>query len=199
MDTSEKVGQYIEKHEKWQDELSKLRSLFQKTALTEEVKWGAPTYTLNGKLVAGLAGFKNHYAIWFHQGVFLKDEENRLVNAQKGVTKALRQWRFEKGDPIEPDLILKYIHEAIENSKAGKELKPKRHKKDVAIPPLLKETFNEDKKLAEAFEKLTPGKQREYANHIAEAKRDATKQKRLEKITPMIKQGKGLHDKYKNC
>lgn len=198
MDASKKVTEYIEKHEKWHDELTKLRSIFQKTELTEEVKWGAPTYTLNGKLVAGLAGFKNHYAIWFRQGVFLKNKENKLVNAQEGVTKALRQWRFEKDDPIEPDLVLKYIQEAIENAIAGKEVKPKR-KKDVTIPPLLEKAFKDNKKLASAFKKLTPGKQREYANHIAEAKREATKENRLQKISPMIIKGKGLHDKYKNC
>jgi len=198
MDASEKVTAYIEKHEKWSDELSKLRSIFQKTELIEEVKWGAPTYTLNGKLVAGLAGFKNHYAIWFHQGVFLKNKEHKLVNAQEGVTKALRQWRFEEGDPIESDLVLKYIQEAIENSVAGKEVKPQR-KKDVTIPPTLKKAFSDDKKLASAFKNLTPGKQREYADYISEAKRDATKESRLQKITPMIIEGKGLHDKYKNC
>ncbi|WP_339698054.1 YdeI/OmpD-associated family protein [uncultured Marixanthomonas sp.] len=198
MDTSEKVTAYIDKHEKWSDELLKLRSIFQKTELTEEVKWGAPTYTLNGKLVAALAGFKNHYAIWFHQGVFLKNKEDKLVNAQEGVTKALRQWRFEEGDPIEADLILKYIQEAIENCIAGKELKPKR-KKDAVIPPLLEKAFKTDTNLAKAFKNLTPGKQREYANHISEAKREATKESRLQKIIPMILDGKGLHDKYKNC
>jgi len=198
MDTSEKVTAYIDKHEKWSDELLKLRSIFQKTELTEEVKWGAPTYTLNGKLVAALAGFENHYAIWFHQGVFLKNKEDKLVNAQEGVTKALRQWRFEEGDPIEADLILKYIQEAIENCIAGKELKPKR-KKDAVIPPLLEKAFKTDTNLAKAFKNQTPGKQREYANHISEAKREATKESRLQKIIPMILDGKGLHDKYKNC
>lgn len=198
METSEKVTEYIEKHDKWSDELSKLRNIFNKTELTEEVKWGAPAYTLNGKLVAGLAGFKNHYAIWFHQGVFLKNKENKLVNAQEGVTKALRQWRFKEGDPIETDLILKYIQEAIENCIAGKELKPKR-KKEVSIPPLLEKALKENKELASAFKKLTPGKQREYADYISEAKREATKESRLQKIIPMVTEGKGLHDKYKNC
>jgi uncharacterized protein YdeI (YjbR/CyaY-like superfamily) len=46
---------------------------------------------------------------------------------------------------------------------------------------------------------MTPGKQREYCEYISEAKRDATKLKRLEKIIPMIIEGVGLNDKYKNC
>ena len=88
MTDSQKVDDYIERHSKWSAELEQLRKVFQQTELIEEVKWGAPTYTLNGKLVAGMAAFKNHYAIWFHQGVFLKDTHNKLVNAQEGVTKS---------------------------------------------------------------------------------------------------------------
>ena len=59
--------------------------------------------------------------------------------------------------------------------------------------------FEKDPVLKSAFEELTPGKQREYCEHIAEAKRDSTKKSRLEKIIPMIQQRKGLYDKYKNC
>jgi uncharacterized protein YdeI (YjbR/CyaY-like superfamily) len=198
MTDSEKVTKYIAKHSKWGHQLTQLRDVFLTTELKEEVKWGSPTYTLNGKLIAGMAAFKNHYALWFHQGVFLKDAHKKLVNAQEGVTKALRQWRFEEGDAIEPAIVAKYIQEAIENCIAGKELKPER-KKGVHLPPFLRKAFQKDPKLKTTFEALTPGKQREYAGYIADAKREATKVSRLEKITPMIYTGKGLHDKYKNC
>lgn len=198
MNDSEKVTAYIRKHEKWRPQLTKLREVFQQTELLEEVKWGSPTYTLNGKLVAGMAAFKNHFALWFHQGVFLKDTHKKLINAQEGVTKALRQWKFDENDSIDSDLILKYLHESIENTLAGKEVKPV-GKKGVVLPKLLKDTFKNDMKLKLAFEKLTPGKQREYAEHIETAKREETKLSRLAKITPMIYEGKGLHDKYKNC
>ncbi|MEM7187106.1 MAG: YdeI/OmpD-associated family protein [Bacteroidota bacterium] len=198
MTATEKVDAYIAKHGQWSTQLEQLRSVFQQKELLEEIKWGSPTYTLNGKLVAGIAAFKNHYAIWFHQGVFLKDTSQKLVNAQEGTTRALRQWRFEKDDTIENDLVLSYLREAIENCLAGKEIKPQR-KTGVSIPPYLQNTLDENAAFKTAFEKLTPGKQREYAAHIAEAKRDATKQSRLQKIVPMVIEGKGLHDKYKNC
>jgi uncharacterized protein YdeI (YjbR/CyaY-like superfamily) len=51
------------------------------------------------------------------------------------------------------------------------------------------------KKLRTAFASLSPGKQREYTEYIEEAKRDATKQSRLAKITPMILAGAGLNDR----
>ena len=199
MTSSEKVTQYIRKHEKWSDMLQQLRSLLNTTELVEKIKWGAPAYTLNGKIIIGLGAFKNHMGIWFHQGVFLTDTGNQLLNAQEGKTKALRQWRFEKGDSIDSKLVLQYITEAIANSKAGKEVKPAKAKKKVVIPPLLQQEFASNSSFGNAFKKLTPGKQREYAEHIASAKRDATKQSRLQKIIPMVLEGKGLHDKYKNC
>jgi len=198
MTDSEKVTAYIKKHTQWTSELTQLRTIFANTELKEEVKWGSPTYTLNKKLVAGMAAFKNHYALWFHQGVFLKDTQGKLVNAQDNVTRALRQWRFEKDDVIETELILAYIKEAIQNSIAGKEIKPQR-KKGVTILPFLKNALNQHSELKVAFEKLTPGKQREYADHIGAAKREETNISRLENCTPMILKGKGLHDKYKNC
>ena len=74
MTDSKKIDNYIERHSKWSNELTTLRRIFNKTELQEEVKWSVPAYTINGSLVAGLGAFKNHYAIWFHQGFFLKDK-----------------------------------------------------------------------------------------------------------------------------
>ncbi len=198
MTDSQKIDAFIANQTKWKGKLQQLRAVFQKTELKEEVKWGKPTYTLDGKLVAAMADFKNHMALWFHQGVFLKDKHKKLINAQEGVTKALRQWRFEEEDEIDSALVLEYITEAIANSKAGKVLK-KSPKKPVEIPSLLKEAFKEDKQLSEKFSALSPSCQREYAEYIAEAKQEKTKLSRLEKCIPMIKDKKGLHDKYKNC
>jgi len=198
MTDSEKVDAFIAKQTQWKENFNTLRKILLTTELKEEIKWGKPTYTLDGKIVIGVADFKNHMALWFHQGVFLKDKHNKLVNAQEGVTKALRQWRIEPHDKIESQIVLEYINEAIDNCKAGKVLKPSRNKK-VEIPALLKSAFENSIELKENFEKLTPGKQREYTKYISEAKREATQQKRLDKIIPMIHQGVGLHDKYKNC
>ncbi|MAP80869.1 MAG: hypothetical protein CL526_07245 [Aequorivita sp.] len=198
MTDSEKVDAFIAKQTQWKENFKTLRKILLTTELKEEIKWGKPTYTLDGKIVIGVADFKNHMALWFHQGVFLKDKHNKLVNAQEGVTKALRQWRIEPHDKIESQIVLEYINEAIDNCKAGKVLKPSRNKK-VEIPALLKSAFENSIELKENFEKLTPGKQREYTKYISEAKREATQQKRLDKIIPMIHQGVGLHDKYKNC
>lgn len=198
MQKNKTVEAFIEANPEWHDELVLLRKSFQATEMVETVKWGIPTYTVNGKNVAGLGAFKAYVGIWFFQGSFLKDKHKKLINAQQGKTKGMRQWRFNSVDEIDPKLISEYLQEAVANQKAGKEIKPER-KTTVDVPAELKAALVDNAKLKKAFSNLTPGKQREYAEYVVSAKRDATKQTRLEKITPIILDGLGLNDKYKNC
>ncbi len=193
------VEEYIESHEQWVEALTILRNIINSTEMEETLKWSSPVYTLNGKNVLGLGAFNHHFGLWFFNGVFLKDEKKLLINAQEGKTKALRQMRFTTIEDIDKKTVLTYVKEAIENQKLGKEIKVDRSKKETVIPDELQQILNEDTNLLENFKSLTPYKQREYCEHIASAKREATKLSRLEKITPMILNGVGLHDKYKNC
>jgi uncharacterized protein YdeI (YjbR/CyaY-like superfamily) len=193
------VEEYIETNEKWSDALAQLRGVLLQTELVETLKWSIPTYTINGKNVCGIGAFKNHFGVWFFQGVFLKDELGILRNAQEGKTKAMRQLNFKSIEEVDKKVLLQYVKEAIENQKTGKEVKPDRTKKETVVPFELQVEFDKNYELQSAFDSLSPYKQREYCDHIASAKRETTKTSRLEKIKPMILQGVGLHDKYKNC
>ena len=197
MTDKEKVDAYIKKHERWQSQFAALRKVMHTSGLIETVKWGAPSYALDDKIVVGMAGFKNHCALWFQQGVFLKDSGKHLENAQQGTTRGMRQWRFEDGDKVDSRLVKAYVKEAIENQQAGKRIKPA--KKSLLIPDELAKAMQKNARLMKGFESLTPGKQREYADHIAAAKQEKTRAARLEKAIPMIIAGAGLFDKYKNC
>lgn len=192
------VEEYIKHHAKWSEALTVLRGIINSTELDETIKWKAPVYTLNGKNVVGLAAFKNHFGVWFFNGVFLKDDQKLLVNAQEGITKALRQMRFQSIESIDEAAVRRYVLEAIENEKLGKKLTPSKTKQAV-IPDVLKTALDNNTTLQTKFEALTPGRQREYCNHINSAKRESTKLNRLEKIKPMILKGMGLHDKHKHC
>lgn len=193
------VEEYIETNSHFGEALVLLRDLMNTTELNESVKWSAPVYDLNGKNIVGLAAFKHHFGIWFFNGVFLKDAHNLLVNAQENKTKALRQMRFKSINEIDKNLVLAYVKEAIENQKLGKEIKPVRNTKALIIPEELNLVLKTKSDVNDSFKALTPGKQREYCAYITEAKREATKLTRIEKITPMILNGVGLHDKYKTC
>ena len=191
------VEEYIENHEQWKEALVLLRDIILVTKLVETLKWNAPVYTINDKNVIGIGAFKHHFGIWFFNGVFLKDKKNLLVNAQEK-TKGLRQMRFESINDIDKHAVLAYVKEAIVNQKLGKEIKPLK-KSGIDIPLELQNKLNQNNKLNQSFNALSSYKQREYAEYIETAKREATKQSRLKKITPMILHGAGLNDKYKNC
>jgi uncharacterized protein YdeI (YjbR/CyaY-like superfamily) len=193
---SSSVEEIISAMEPWVSELMLLREVILSTGLKEEIKWGGPIYTHNGKNVVSIGGFKNFATMWFHQGVFLSDPGGVLVNASEGKTKGLRQWRFTSMQEIKPTLVKKYVMEAIKNAEAGKEIKPEK-KKQLPLPAELLAAFKTDKIAKAGFEKLTPGKQREYIEYISEAKGEDTRMRRVAKSVVLILSGRGLNDKYK--
>ncbi|MBL4653543.1 MAG: DUF1801 domain-containing protein [Flavobacteriales bacterium] len=195
MKTFATVNEYIIAHPEHQAALELLRKILLSTELEECVKWGAPCYTVGGKNIIGVASFKSYVGLWFHQGVFLKDAQKVLINAQEGTTKALRQWRFNSIEEIDAKQVLEYVKEAINNEKAGKKVKPQ--KKPLVIPIELQKELSYSAQLLECYDKLSLTCKREFVEYISEAKRNETKVKRLAKIIPMILESKGLHDKYK--
>jgi uncharacterized protein YdeI (YjbR/CyaY-like superfamily) len=104
----------MDKVNSWASELAQLKAIILQTGLVETTKWGGPVFTLDGKNIVGIAGFKNFFTIWFFKGVHMKDPQKVLINAQEGTTKSLRQWRFAAKEQIDKELILSYIQEAIE-------------------------------------------------------------------------------------
>ncbi|WP_027420167.1 YdeI/OmpD-associated family protein [Crocinitomix catalasitica] len=196
MDSIKHITDYFDKHKVWEKELLILRDICTDTELSETIKWGIPTYTINNKNVVSIAAFKDHIALWFFQGSFLSDPDKILINANKEVTRGQLQWRFTAFNQINIELIKKYLLEAIQNEKDGKRIKIVSDK-SLIIPVELKDVLSADKILSEAFDQFSKSKKREFAEHIISAKRLATKLNRIDKIIPLILKGEGLHDRYK--
>lgn len=199
MKKNKTVSAYIVKNERCFKLLNRLRNILLNSPMQETVKWGMPTYTFENKNLIGIGAFKNHIALWFFQGVLLKDKFKLLHNAQEGKTKALRQTHFKSLDEINDTIIKAYILETIENHKAGLHIIPERNVNEVIVPEELSILFNKNSILQNCFNELTTGKKREYAEYIIGAKRETTKLNRIEKIIPMILDKKGLYDTYKKC
>lgn len=199
MDKTAKIEAYFEKEHPFREGINRLRSLALKTEAEETYKWSIPVYTIDNKNVFGICRFKDFFGVWFFNGVFLSDPKKVLRNAQEGKTKAMRHWNFTSEEDIDEKGILAYMNEAIANQKQGKVLAPKKDspKKEVVIPEQLAAVLQEDKSLKKTFEGLAPYKQREFCEYISEAKQEATKARRLQKIIPMIEKGMGLNDKYR--
>lgn len=185
-------------NKQWEHELAILKSIIQKSGLQMAIKWGAEVYTYKGKNVISYYGFKNYFALWFYNGVFLADKHKVLVNAQENKTKALRQWRFTSKEELDEKLILEYIQEAIRNEDEGKVWKPEKSG-GLTIPDELEQAFTSDENIKKAYNKLPFYKQKEFVEHIDTAKREKTRLARVDKIIPLILQGIGLNDKYKKC
>jgi uncharacterized protein YdeI (YjbR/CyaY-like superfamily) len=183
------------RNQQWSEELEILKTILEKTALLATTKWGGIVYTLNNKNVLGIGGFKNYFTIWFFNGVFLRDELNVLVNANEGVTKGLRQWRFVSKEEINEKQILVYVTEAIENEKLGKSIQPE--KKEMVVDAFFNNELKSDTALKLAFETFSPYKQKEFVEYIASGKQEKTKIDRMTKIKPMIMEHIGLNDKYR--
>ncbi len=198
MDKSEKVERYYAEEHAFKKSIDVLREIALKANLEETYKWMFPTYMINGKNVLSICKFKKHCGIWFFNGVFLSDPKKVLENAQEGKTQAMRHWKFYLEDTIDPKRVSAYINEAIENEKKGIKLAPKKKSAiKVTVPPELKEVFKLDKSLKVAFNQLSNYKKKEFCEYIATAKQEKTKTSRLEKILPMIAEGKGLNDMYR--
>lgn len=197
MKKHESVSTYLQSVPEWEDKLRLLQGIIlENPDVTETLKWNIPVYTVNGKNVLGISAFKSHVGVWFYQGAILKDDAKVLVNAQEGKTQAMRHWKFSMDDTIPEDLVKTYIDEAIQNQKEGKVVIMKKSTA-TELPEELIAALKANTTLKKAFEALSNYKQKEYAEHISSAKRAATKESRLEKIIPMILEGKGLNDKYR--
>lgn len=197
MNIENKITSYIEKHKNFSEMLDTLRSIVMKHPFEETIKWGMPTYVYDHKNLVGIGAFKNHIGLWFFQGALLKDKEGILHNAQEEKTKAMRQVHFKTLADINESVLNAYLKETIDNQKKGLKVKISKPVKKAVLPMELSQFLEDNKSLATSFYKLTPGRQKEYAEYIESAKKEQTKKDRLKKISPLISEGKGLNDKYK--
>ena len=179
----------------WHKERKKLRSLMLDCGLGEDVKWGKLCYSCHGSNVVIIYGLKDYCALGFFKGALLVDDAKVLVQPGKH-SQAMRQLRFKNLDEIigSEDLIRSYIEKAIQAEKDGREV-AFAEKDNLAYPDELQDALDDDAELAKAFDKLTPGRQRGYVLHFADAKQSKTRTSRIVKCRSKIIDGKGLNQR----
>ena len=182
------------KEKRWNAEFAALRQLCLASGLNEELKWGQACYDLNGGNVVLIHGFKDYCALLFMKGALLKDPEGILVQQTKNV-QAARQIRFAALAEIRKykAAVKAYISEAIAVEKSGAKVVMK-SAAQFDVPEEFLIRLDDDPKLAEAFQALTPGRRKAYLLYFAGAKQSATRAARVEKHAPRILRGLGLDD-----
>ncbi len=187
------VDAYLNASEQWPDEIAALRPILLASGLTEEVKWGKPCYSHDGGNIVIVQEMKHFLALMFFKGALLSDPEG-VLRDQGPNSRSARRIELTSVDEVErlAATIASYLDEAIDVEEAGLEVGP------APAPDLaaeLQDRLDGDPALKQAFEGLTPGRQREYNLHISEAKRSSTRESRVDKYTEKILAGKGLRDR----
>ncbi|MGV7207726.1 YdeI/OmpD-associated family protein [Oxalobacteraceae bacterium A2-2] len=188
------VSAWLAKANKWQDEYTRLRAIALSSGLTEDFKWGNPCYTLDGQNVVLIHGFKEYCAFLFFKGALMQDPKGILIQQTANVQSA-RQVRFTSAQQIDglKKTLKAYIKDAIQVEQSGAKVEFKKTT-EFTVPEEFQSRLDEDLALRDAFQALTPGRQRAYLLHFSSAKQSSTRVARIEKSIPMIFAGKGLND-----
>jgi uncharacterized protein YdeI (YjbR/CyaY-like superfamily) len=161
----------------------------------ETMKWSAPTFMYHGML-ANMAAFKHHCAFGFWKGSLVFGEKPDTAEEAAG-----QFGRITKVSDLPPKKILAaHVKKAMELNEQGVKVPPRMKKRrpaaEVEIPDALTAALQKNRKALATFESFSPSHRREYADWIAEAKREETRQRRVETAVEWMAEGKPRHWKH---
>lgn len=179
---------------KWHAGLIALRAICRSAGLVETVKWGHPCYMHAGRNIALIGALQGDFRLNFFNAALMKDPEG-LLERQGPNTQHPDSIRFTATEQVEERAaaIRAYLQEAMGYAEAG--VRPSKVAQALELPDELVDAMDADPELAEAFHRLTPGRQRSYAIHLGSAKTSATRVARIEKARPHILAGKGANER----
>lgn len=178
----------------WAEGLAALRRLCLAAGLTETAKWGHPCYVHAGRNIAIIGAFRGDVRLSFFNAALMTDPEGILQRQgpNSAHPDALRFTDRVQIEALAPT-IAAYLTEAMGYAEAG--IKSPKVAGALDLPEELVEALDADPALAEAFHRLTPGRQKSYVIHLGTAKTSATRQSRLTKLRPHILAGKGAMER----
>ncbi|HET8690544.1 MAG TPA: YdeI/OmpD-associated family protein [Steroidobacteraceae bacterium] len=184
--------------------LKHIRKLMHKGSprLEETIKWGVPTFERQG-IVAMMAAFKKHVAFGFWSEKLIRErlggDADRVFPRDAKLGMGGR--RYLRKEELPADIvILRAVKLAVALNEAG--VRPKRalsRKPPPKAPPDLAAALRKNAKARATFERLTPGKKREYVDWLLEAKRPETRARRLAEATRLLAAGRERYWKYQDC
>ena len=173
----------------WQQEAVALRIILLDCGLVEEIKWRSPCYTYGGKNICIIQRMKEFLALMFFKGAILNDPDS-VLEPQGPNSRVGFRIRFASVQEVSQisDSIKALVRNAIEVELAGQRVELAT---EIELPEELVETFKEDSELQAAFERLTLGRQRGYAQYFSSAKQSRTRVARIDRYRNKILSGKG--------
>jgi uncharacterized protein YdeI (YjbR/CyaY-like superfamily) len=179
----------------WAAGLAALRQLCLSLGLEETAKWGHPCYMYAGRNICIIGAFRGDFRLSFFNAALMQDQ-NGLLRKQGPNTQHADCLRFTSEAEVKTQaaVVLAYLDEAMGYAKAGI-LAPKAQG-TLELPVELVDALDADPELAEAFARLTPGRQKSYVIHLAGAKTAATREARIARCRAKIIAGKGFNDYF---
>jgi uncharacterized protein YdeI (YjbR/CyaY-like superfamily) len=161
----------------------------------EAMKWSAPAFMLNGKILLMMAAFKAHAALNFWRGQELRG----------GEADADAMGQFGKLTSVDDlpsnDELDRLIREAAELAKTAPAPRKVKHAPKPApeLHPDFAAALEAAPKAKAVLDGFPPSARRDYLEWIADAKQDATRQKRIATAIEWLSEGKKRHWKYESC
>jgi uncharacterized protein YdeI (YjbR/CyaY-like superfamily) len=191
-DRSAEVDAFVSRARAWQGEMRTLRSILLDRGLDEELKWGKPCFRFEGRNVAIIQPFKDQCSLMFFKGALLRDTHG-LLRSQGENTRSAMRLEFNGETRVDEAVVKSYVEQAIAVEKARLRVDFEATR-ELELPQELTRILRKDRRLAKAFESLTPGRRRGYLLHFRAAKRPGTRTARIEKYVPRILAGLGMHE-----
>ena len=161
----------------------------------ETMKWSAPGFTVDGKILLMMAAFKAHAALNFWRGQEIGDG-----NPKAGAMGQFGKLTSADDLPADADLDA-LIREAAALAKTAPA--PRKVKYEPKSPATLHPEFaaalEANPKAQAVLDGFPPSAQRDYLDWVAEAKQDSTRAKRIADAVQWLSEGKRRHWKYENC
>jgi uncharacterized protein YdeI (YjbR/CyaY-like superfamily) len=190
-----RVDGYADGLERWRDEFAALRTILSDAELTEAFKWYKPCYTHAGKNIVIFQPFNDLCALMFFKGALLTDPKGLLREQGEDSRSSLRlEFRSVADVTSMKSALRDLVADAIRVEQAGLRVEKPAPPTDRDYPDELAALMEADSAFRDAFERLTPGRQRGYLLYFNGAKQSATRAARIERVQDRIMEGFGLHD-----
>ena len=161
----------------------------------EAMKWSAPAFVLNGKILIVMAAFKAHAALNFWRGQEIGDG-----SAKAGAMGQFGKLKSVHDLPPDADLDALIREAATLTATAPAPRKTKHEPKPAPeMHPEFAAALARAPKAKATLDGFSPSAQRDYLEWIAEAKQEATRGKRIATAVEWLSEGKRRNWKYENC
>ena len=161
----------------------------------ETMKWSAPSFTIDGKILLMMAAFKQHAALNFWRGQEIGEDSPKAG--------AMGQFgRLTSVDDLPPDAELdRLIREGAALATSAPAPRKVKHepRPPAEMHPEFAKALNANPKAKVMLDGFPPSARRDYLDWIAEAKQDKTRTKRIAEAVQWLSEGKRRHWKYENC